>query len=63
LSDGRFTITGLPAGEYYIAALTDLNASEMYEPSFLASIVPAAITVTLGDGEKKVQDLKLAGGG
>jgi hypothetical protein len=63
LSDGRFTITGLPAGEYYIAALTDLNASEMYEPSFLDSIVPAAIKVTLGDGEKKVQDLKLAGGG
>lgn len=62
LSDGKFTITGLPAGEYFIAALTDLNASEMYDSTFLDSIVSAAIKVTLTDGEKKTQDLKLAGG-
>ena len=62
LSDGKFTITGLPAGEYYVAALTDINLNELYEPSFLDSIVGAALKITLADGEKKTQDLKLAGG-
>jgi hypothetical protein len=62
LSDGTFTITGLPAGEYYLAALTDVNMNELYEPSFLDSIVAASLKVTLADGEKKSQDLKLAGG-
>ena len=62
LSDGRFTITGLPAGEYYIAALTDLNLNELYDPAFLDAIVSASLKVTIADGEKKTQDLKLAGG-
>ena len=61
-TDGRFTITGLPAGEYYVAALTDLNANERFDPSFLESILAASLRIRLGDGEKKVQDLKLAGG-
>jgi hypothetical protein len=62
-SDGTFTITGLPAGEYFVAALTDLNANELYEPAFLESISASSLRITLLDGEKKTQDLKLAGGG
>jgi hypothetical protein len=61
-SDGKFTIQGLPAGEYYIAALTDVNATELSDPAFLEAIVPSALRLTLADGEQKVQDLKLAGG-
>jgi hypothetical protein len=62
-SDGTFTITGLPAGEYFVAALTDLTANELYEPAFLESVTAASLRITLLDGEKKTQDLKLAGGG
>jgi hypothetical protein len=62
-SDGTFTITGLPAGEYFVAALTDLNANELYEPAFLESITATSLRLTLLAGEKKTQDLKLAGGG
>jgi len=62
-SDGQFTIQGLPAGEYYIAALTDVNATELSDPAFLEAVVPSALRLTLADGEQKVQDLKLAGGG
>lgn len=61
-SDGTFRITGLPAGEYFVAALTDLNANELYEPAFLESITVTSLRITLLDGEKKTQDLKLAGG-
>jgi hypothetical protein len=61
-TDGHFTIVGLPAGEYYVAALTDVSANERTDPSFLESILASSLRITLGDGEKKVQDLKLAGG-
>lgn len=62
-SDGQFTIQGLPAGEYYVAALTDVNATEPSDPAFLEAVVPSALRLKIADGEQKVQDLKLAGGG
>ena len=62
-SDGKYRVAGLPAGEYYVAALTDLEPNDLNDPLFLESIAGTAIKITLADGEKKVQDLKLASGG
>jgi hypothetical protein len=59
-SDGKFKATGLPAGEYYLAAVTDLDPQDWGDPVFMDQVAAAAIKVTLGDGEKKVQDLKIA---
>lgn len=61
-TDGRFTLGGpgpavLPAGEYYLAAVTDVSRDEQYDPAFLQSIIPAAIRVTLAPGEKRTQNL------
>jgi hypothetical protein len=56
-SDGRFEFTGLPAGAYYLAALTDFEADDWFDPVFLDQIVPAAIRVTVKDGEKKTQGI------
>ncbi|MCR4375858.1 MAG: carboxypeptidase-like regulatory domain-containing protein [Acidobacteria bacterium] len=61
-SDGRFTLGGpgpavLPAGEYYLAAVTDVSRDEQYDPVFLQSIISAAIRVTLAPGEKRTQNL------
>jgi hypothetical protein len=51
----------LPAGEYYIAALTDLDPVDWQTPASLDQAVPFAIKVRLAEGEKKVQDLKIGG--
>jgi hypothetical protein len=59
-SDGKFSFTGLPAGEYYLVALTEVSPAEASDPQFLEQVVPAAIKFTLGPGEKKVQDVKIA---
>jgi hypothetical protein len=61
-STGKFTIAGLPAGDYYICALPDFEQSTLYDPSFLEQLVPGSIKISLGEGEKRKQDLRLAGG-
>ena len=59
--DGKYKVTGLPPGEYYIAALVDVEPSQLTDPSFLEMLIPASIKVSLGEGEKKTQDLRLGG--
>ncbi|MGE5833555.1 MAG: carboxypeptidase regulatory-like domain-containing protein [Acidobacteriota bacterium] len=61
-SDGKFKITGLPPGEYYLGVVTDVEPGEWTDSAFLDQLAAAAIKVTLGEGEKKVQDIKLKGG-
>jgi Carboxypeptidase regulatory-like domain len=61
-SDGHFLIRNLPPGEYQVAAVTDVQQGEWFDPSFLAELVGAAKRITLAAGEKRVQDLKIAGG-
>jgi hypothetical protein len=58
-TDGRFT-TALPAGDYWIAALTDVAQNEWYDAAFLAQL-PTTIKVTLIDGQTTTQDLKIGG--
>jgi hypothetical protein len=58
-TDGRFVFADLPAGEYYLAALTDLDPIDWQTPAFLEQVVPAAATVVLREGEKKPQDLRI----
>ena len=61
-NDGVFSVRGLPAGEYFLAALTDVERDEWFDPAFLRQLVPAAMKVTLADGEKKTQDIRITGG-
>ena len=58
-TDGRFILADLPAGEYLVAALTDLDPSEWQDASFLEQVAPATVKVTIREGEKKVQDLRI----
>jgi hypothetical protein len=56
---GEFRVV-VPAGEYYVCALTDLDPYEMYSSTFLDPLAAAAMKITLADGEKRVQNLKVA---
>ena len=58
-SDGQFAVRELPPGDYFLAALTDLDRSELYTPAFLRELVPAAIRLTLAEGERKVQNVQI----
>ena len=57
-SDGRYVVRGLPAGEYRVA-LADPEPGQMFDHEFLAQMMGAAIAVTVGDGEKKAQDIRV----
>lgn len=60
-SDGSYRLSGLPAGEYYIGAVTTLDLEDLFDPLFLQQIVPIAFRITLAEGETRQQDLKLGG--
>jgi hypothetical protein len=62
-ADGRFIVTGLPAGQYFLAALTDPDPAQLEDRAYLELLAAAAIEVVLGEGERRVQDVRLAGAG
>ena len=59
-SDGSFSVIDLPAGEYLIAALTDIEPDEWQQATFLESLVPGAVKVSIADGQRVRQDLQIA---
>ena len=61
-TDGKFTVTGLPPGEYRMAAVVDVSPTEITDPLFLEQLVAGSVKITLAEGEKKTQDLKISGG-
>jgi 5-hydroxyisourate hydrolase-like protein (transthyretin family) len=61
-NDGTYRLAGLPAGEYYVGAVTTLDLEDLLDPAFLQQIVPIAFKLMLGEGETRQQDLKLGGG-
>jgi uncharacterized protein (DUF2141 family) len=58
-TDGQFSFTGLPAGEYLLAAMTDVDPIDLADPEFLAQLVPAAVKVTVVEGEARTQPLRI----
>ncbi len=62
-SSGRFVIRNLPAGEYLIGALTDVDEGQWNDAGFLDGLVASSVKISLADGEKKVQDLQVGGSG
>jgi len=57
---GRYEMQDLPPGEYYLAALTDLAPDDLRDSDFLASIASTGIRTTIGAGEQKTQNIRLA---
>jgi hypothetical protein len=61
-TDGAFSVTGLSAGDYNLAAVTDVDQNQWFDPAFLDQLIPTAIKVTLVEGETRTQNLRIAGG-
>jgi protocatechuate 3,4-dioxygenase beta subunit len=54
---GHFRLTGLPPGEYLIAAVDYVETGQWLDPTYLASLVRTAVRVTLAPGESVSIDL------
>lgn len=57
--DGRFKITGLPPGEYYIIAVDRLEPGQSGDPDFLESARSKATSLSLREGETRTVELRL----
>jgi hypothetical protein len=56
---GRFTLRHLPAGDYRLVAVADVETGQWYDPTLLRQLVGASIQISLADGEKRTQDLRI----
>jgi hypothetical protein len=59
-TDGRFSVAGLPAGGYRLVAVDDLEDGQWTDPNVLKQLTGAALPISIGEGENKVQDLRVA---
>jgi hypothetical protein len=59
-TDGKFQFRALVGGEYLLAAVTDVETGEWFDPVFLTELARAAVKVTITTGESKVQDIRIA---
>jgi hypothetical protein len=61
-SDASYTIRNIPPGDYLVAAVDDVEPGEWFDPAFLQCLATAAAKISIADGEKTAQDLRLGGG-
>ena len=60
-TNAEYMIPDLPAGEYYLAVLTDAHPDDLRDAVFLAEIAGMAIRVTVGAAEHKIQNVRIRG--
>ena len=60
-TDGSYRITGLPPGEYMLCVVTDLDQSQLGDPTLFDQLLQGGVKITLVEGEKKTQDFKIGG--
>ena len=58
-TSGTFTFRDLPAGDYKLAAIEDAEPDSWFDPAFLRQLIGASMSVTIVEGEKKTQDIKI----
>lgn len=57
-SAGAYRFAAIPAGDYLVVAVDDVEQGEWFDPEFLDRIKTDATKVKVGEGEQKAQDLK-----
>lgn len=58
--DGKYRVPNVPAGEYLAVAVPDKQIADWQRPKFLESLMPSATRFRVQDGDKVVQNLKVA---
>ncbi len=56
-ADGRYTVRNLPAGEYLIAATSQLEMNEWFDPEVLRGLVPQATPVAIAEDGRHTLDV------
>jgi len=59
-TDGKFSFRDLPPGEYRMVALDDAEPGSWFDPDFLKQLVGASMSLTITEGQKKTQDLRVS---
>jgi hypothetical protein len=58
--NGRFIVRDLPAGDYLISAVTDLEDGQWNDPAFLEALAASSpIRISLAEGDRKIQDIRI----
>lgn len=58
-ADGKYVFDELRPGSYLLALTDSVEPDEWLDPEFLRKLLAASIPVVVGDGEKRVQDLRI----
>lgn len=58
-ADGHYTLRGLPPGEYRLAAVLDPEPGQWFDVEFLNQLTASSTRLTLGEGEQRVQDIRV----
>jgi hypothetical protein len=58
-ANGSFEVSGLPPGEYFVAAVSALPRGDLESPETLDALVPYATRVTAREGQVHTIDLRL----
>jgi hypothetical protein len=58
-SNVAYRLEQLPAGDYLLFALTDIDDGQWNDPGFFDALPGASVKVALTHWEKKVQDLRV----
>jgi carboxypeptidase family protein len=61
-TDGRFVFRNIPPGEYRLVPVLDPEPGSWFDPAFLQQLDGSALRVSIAEGEKKEQNLRVPGG-
>jgi hypothetical protein len=57
--NGRYSFYDLPPGSYQLAVVTDVEPGKHYDPEFLRTIAITSVPITIADGAKVTQNLRV----
>jgi len=57
--NGTYVVRGVPAGQYFVAAISDADVGDFWDPQMLEALSKVAASIVMAPAEQKTQDLVL----